>query len=108
MLVKEIKSQILNELEKTKSFRYKEEKIFLNTTLRLTYFGNKVMSEEFEYFQHTCNVRDLTPKHYRCFNELNVPYYISDKGFIIVYSSFHSLGMQLHDSVANYLNSLLY
>ena len=95
---------LLAELSAKQNRTFDEAKIFHSIkSLRLTWYGNKVFSENFKYSKFSCDVSKFTPRHYVNFNNMEMPFYIGNN-FVDVYSEFDAFCIQICSSVEDYLN----
>lgn len=95
------------EILKTCNKPFNKDKIFLNdTNIRLSWYGNKVMSEEFDNHVFQCNMSAVPSKLYEGFCKMTMPYYVGDQS-ITVYSDFDAFGIRIYDSIEDYLKALI-
>lgn len=100
-----LKTELLAQLSQLQNMKFDEQKIFYSkNSLRLTWYGDKVFSENFEFSKFPCDISKLSPKHYVNFNNMEMPFYIGNN-FVNVYSKFDAFAIQVCDSVIEYLNS---
>lgn len=87
--------------------KFNENKIFFNSdSIRLSWYGNKVLSEEFEHHVFLCNMNTLPSKLFEGFAKLTMPYYVGDKS-ITIYSNYDAFGIRIYDSIEDYLKALI-
>ena len=100
-----LKTDLLAQLEVSQNKKFDGQKIFYSrNSLRLTWYGDKVFSESFEYSRFPCDISKLSPKHYVNFNNMEMPFYIGNN-FVNVYSKFDAFAIQICETVEDYLNS---
>lgn len=86
---------------------FNPDKIFFNnSTIRLSWYGNKVLSEQFDHHLFQCNMAALPSKLFEGFTQMTMPYYVGDKS-ITVYSDYDAFGIRIYDSIEDYLNALI-
>lgn len=101
-----IKETIITDLE-LNNVKFNKEKIFFNhTTLRLSWYGNKVLIPHYTHHEFQCNVSRLPSKVFEGFKKFTMPYYIGDRS-VTVYSDYDAFGIRIYDTFEDYLNALI-
>lgn len=101
-----IRSQVISILNECKVSFNPDKLFFNNDSIRLSWYGNKVLSEEFEHHVFLCNMANLPSKLFEGFKKLTMPYYVGDKS-ITIYSDYDAFGIRIYDSIEDYLKALI-
>lgn len=101
-----IRSKVVSILQEN-NVKFNPAKIFFNSeSIRLSWYGNKILSEEFENHVFLCNMNTLPSKLFEGFAKLTMPYYVGDKS-ITIYSNYDAFGIRIYDSIEDYLKALI-
>lgn len=101
-----IKTTIIEDLE-ANDIKFNKEKLFFSRdTLRLSWYGNKVMSAQYSHHEFQCNVSQFPSKVFEGFKKFTMPYYVGERS-VIVYSDYDAFGIRIYDNFEEYLNALI-